>query len=98
MKPKTLKTVLQLLIFGALGAGIIWYLLFHKMTADQRSDMLDAVSGARLIYLLPVMAVALLSHWARAKRWQILLEPVGVFPSTINTLFAVLIGYLVNLV
>lgn len=98
MTRKTITTLLQLIIFGALGAGVVWYVLFHTMTAGQRSQMLDAVAGARLPYLAPVMAVALLSHWARAKRWQILLEPVGVYPSTLNTLFAVLVGYLVNLV
>ncbi len=37
------------------------------------------------------------SHWSRAVRWKYLMEPLDLFPSTANTLFAVMIGYLANL-
>jgi uncharacterized protein (TIRG00374 family) len=38
-----------------------------------------------------------LSHYLRALRWRLLMMPLGHRPSTINTFFAVLIGYLINL-
>jgi glycosyltransferase 2 family protein len=41
--------------------------------------------------------VAGLSHYFRAVRWRILLEPLGHKPSIKNTFFSVLVGYLANL-
>lgn len=38
----------------------------------------------------------MLSHFSRAVRWKILMEPLGYKPSTFNTFAAVMIGYLVN--
>jgi uncharacterized membrane protein YbhN (UPF0104 family) len=37
-----------------------------------------------------------LSHYSRALRWRILMEPMGYHPSRFNTFAAVMIGYLVN--
>ena len=98
MKRKTWITLLQLVLFAGLSALIIWYLLFYKMDAGQRRQMIEAVLSADVALLPAVMVAALTSHWARAKRWQLLLEPMGMKPGTMNTLLAVLIGYLINLV
>jgi len=38
-----------------------------------------------------------LSHWLRALRWRQLMEPLGYHPSKLNSFFAVMIGYFVNL-
>ena len=46
--------------------------------------------------ILPVCLTLLLSHFSRAIRWKILMEPLGYKPSTFNTFAAVMIGYLVN--
>jgi uncharacterized membrane protein YbhN (UPF0104 family) len=37
------------------------------------------------------------SHFIRALRWQILMEPLGYKPSTLNTFLAVFVGYWANL-
>jgi uncharacterized protein (TIRG00374 family) len=37
------------------------------------------------------------SHFLRALRWRLIMEPLGYKPSIINTFLAVLIGYLANL-
>jgi uncharacterized protein (TIRG00374 family) len=47
--------------------------------------------------ILPVVIILLISHFSRAIRWKILMEPLGFRPSIINTFLAVLIGYLANL-
>ncbi len=94
---KSLKTVLQLTLFTALGGGVIWY-MFAQMTADQRAQMTASIQHLRIGLLVPFVLITILSHWARARRWQLLLHPLGIRPTTINTLFSVLIGYLVNLV
>ena len=95
--PRFLKTVLQMLLFAGIGGGIIWYMM-RQMDAGQRQQMGAAIRQTRLIYAFPVIAVAYLSHWARARRWQLLMEPLGLRPSLPNTLMSVLIGYVINLV
>jgi uncharacterized membrane protein YbhN (UPF0104 family) len=97
MKRKTAITVLQLIIFAALGGGIVWYMLAHMTPAD-REIMLSSIRQTNLLWLLPFLFFYLLSHWARARRWMLMLDPIGIHPTTANTVFAVLVGYLVNLI
>lgn len=97
MNRKTTLTILQLVIFLALGGGIVWYMLSHMSDADKRT-MMSSIADTNLAWMLPFLLSFLLGHWARAKRWMLMLKPIGINPTTANTLFAVLIGYLVNLI
>lgn len=38
-----------------------------------------------------------MSHWFRALRWKMLIEPLGHKPGNLNTFFGVMVGYFVNL-
>lgn len=97
MRAPKLKTVLQLLIFALLGAGVIGY-MFRQMSADQKAQMAEAVRHLRYGMIPLFIGATLLSDWSRAKRWQLMLRPLGIFPGTVNTVLSVVIGYLVNLV
>jgi uncharacterized membrane protein YbhN (UPF0104 family) len=97
MKRKTSTLILQLVIFAALGGGIVWYML-SRMSVDDRRTMIDAIRDTNLLWMIPFFFTFLISHWARARRWMVMLDPVGIHPTTANTTFAVLIGYLVNLI
>lgn len=97
MNRKTLWTIVQLIIFVALGGGIVWY-MFAQMTGEQRHEMFAAIRQTRLWVLVPVFIACLISHWARARRWMLMLDPLAIHPTTANTLFSVLIGYIVNLI
>lgn len=97
MKKKTLLTIIQYVIFLGLGIGIIYW-MFSKMTAEQIDIMLDSIKQTRLWYLLPIFIVGFFSHYFRALRWKLMLEPMDIRPTTTNTFFAVMIGYITNLV
>jgi uncharacterized membrane protein YbhN (UPF0104 family) len=97
MKRKTSTLILQLVIFAAVGGGIVWYMI-TRMSTDDRRTMITAIRDTNLIWMVPFFLTFLLSHWARARRWMVMLDPVGIHPTTANTTFAVLIGYLVNLI
>lgn len=43
-------------------------------------------------------AITMLSHFLRAIRWNILLEPIGYKPKVSNTFLSLMVGYLINLV
>lgn len=92
---KPFLTILQYLFFLGLGIFFVW-LSVRKIEAEQWADIKAALERARLVLLLPVVVMLLISHWSRAVRWKILMEPLGYKPSTFNTFAAVMIGYLVN--
>lgn len=88
-------TVIQVIIFLSISAGlIVWQ--FEAMDKAQRGEMLKALQQVKYIYILPAGVAAFLSHYFRSLRWKLLLRPLDIHPTTANTLFAVLTGYLFN--
>ncbi|RYD56638.1 MAG: flippase-like domain-containing protein [Sphingobacteriales bacterium] len=97
MTKKTFITILQYVTFLGLGIAIIFY-MFGKLSEQEKEEMLVAIKSVRTAYLFPILVIGFLSHWFRALRWKLMLEPLHIRPSTTNTTFAVMIGYLANLV
>jgi glycosyltransferase 2 family protein len=97
MTKKTFITILQYVTFLGLGLAIVFY-MFGKLSEQEKQEMLIAIKSVRTVYLFPILVVGFMSHWFRALRWKLMLEPLHIRPSTTNTTFAVLIGYLANLV
>ena len=92
---KPLLTILQYLFFLGLGIVFVW-LSVRKIDAQQWQQIKASLQQARMVLIIPVIGMLLLSHFSRAIRWKILMEPMGYKPSTFNTFAAVMIGYLVN--
>lgn len=97
MTKKHIYTFLQIIIFMGLGLGLIYW-RYTEMSPENKAAMADAFKNIKWWVLFPIAIVGFLSHYFRALRWKILLKTVALEPSTANTLFAVLIGYLVNTV
>ncbi len=72
--------------------------MFSRMKPEEVSAMLDSIKQIRLWMLVPIFFAGAISHWVRALRWKLMLEPLDIRPSTSNTFFAVMIGYITNLV
>jgi hypothetical protein len=94
---KALKTILQYVIFLGLGIWIIYHMI-TSLKPDQRDDLLGAIQSVNLWFLAPIFVAGFFSHFFRALRWRLLLEPMNMYPGVVNTTFAVLIGYVMNLV
>ena len=92
---KRLRTILQYCFFLGLGIFLVWWSI-KDLSADDKSHIKSALKTARYWLLIPVFGLLLLSHFIRAIRWRLLIEPLGYKPSISNTFFAVLIGYLAN--
>lgn len=92
---KPFVTILQYLFFLGLGILFVW-LSVRKIDHEQWLQIKAAIQRARAWLILPVVIMLLLSHFFRAIRWKILMEPLGYKPSTFNTFAVVMIGYLVN--
>jgi uncharacterized protein (TIRG00374 family) len=67
------------------------------MDHEKWEQLKKAMDHAHYWLLVPVFSLLLVGHWLRALRWRQLMEPMGYHPSLLNTFFAVMIGYFVNL-
>jgi uncharacterized membrane protein YbhN (UPF0104 family) len=88
--------ILKIGFFFLLGIAVIWWSL-HQIPAEEWTKFTLALKQSKLWIVFPVFIILGLSHFLRALRWRLIMEPLGYRPSIMNTYFAVLIGYLANL-
>jgi len=93
---KTFLAALQYLFFAGLAVFFVW-LSVRGMDHDKWEQLKKAMDQAHYWLLVPVFSLLLVGHYLRALRWRQLMEPMGYTPSRLNTFFAVMIGYFVNL-
>ncbi len=87
---------LKIGFFFLLGIALIWWSL-HQIPAEEWTKFTLALKQSKLWIVFPVFIILGLSHFLRALRWRLIMEPLGYHPGIANTYFAVLIGYLANL-
>jgi len=95
MKRKILG-FLKYLLFLGLGIFLVWWSL-SGIPDDKWVDFKKAFATARYSLLIPIFFILTASHFIRALRWRILMQPLGYYPTIANTFFAVMVGYLANL-
>ncbi len=89
------KTIIQALKFlGFLALGVL--LLFFAFRGIAVDELADTLRGARWGWIGLSLLFALISFFLRARRWVLLVEPLGYKPSYFNTYHALMIGYLSN--
>jgi uncharacterized membrane protein YbhN (UPF0104 family) len=88
--------LLKIGFFFLLGIALIWWSL-HQIPAEEWTKFTVALKDSKLWIVFPVFIILGLSHFLRALRWRLIMEPLGYKPSIGNTYLAVLIGYLANL-
>ena len=87
-----IKKILQVIASLLLAAGLLWYVLRGQ---DLATIWIEAKKTN--LFLISMAAFAsLLSHWSRAARWKLLIEPLGYKPTIFQTFSAVVTGYAVN--
>lgn len=89
---KTIIQILKIASFLALGI-LLLYFAFRGVAFDELATTLKKVNfwwiGLSLLF-------AGVSFFIRARRWMLLIEPLGFKPSFKNTFLSVMIGYLSN--
>jgi hypothetical protein len=93
---KTSSLIMQYALFLGLGLFLIWWSV-RGLSAEEKRLLMDSLDQARYILVMPAMVLLILSHYSRALRWRLLMEPMGFQPSRMNTFFAVMLGYFFNL-
>jgi len=92
---KRLLSILKYIIFLGAGFFLVWWQL-RGMTEEEKKEFYNAFSYANYWLLIPIILMSLFSHYLRALRWKILMEPLGYKPSVKNVFSVVMIGYLAN--
>lgn len=92
---KKIGIILQYLFFFGLGIFLIWWSI-KDLDKEKWEQINFALSNARFYLAAPVFFILIFSHYVRALRWRLLIEPMGYKPDKTNMFFAVMIGYLTN--
>lgn len=87
---------LKIGFFFLLGIILIWWSL-HQIPPQEWDKFTKALAKSKFWLIIPIFFILGLSHFLRALRWRLIMEPLGYKPSIMNTFLAVLIGYLANL-
>lgn len=92
------KLISFIKIFAALGFGIlIIWLSIRNITPQQEESIWESFKIANYWWVILSIFAGILSHYVRAIRWKMLLEPMRYNPSNWTTFLAVMVGYFTNL-
>jgi uncharacterized protein (TIRG00374 family) len=94
LNPK-LKSILQLVLFSAIGVGLVW-LSIHNIPDKDIETTKQAFKDADYFIVGISAVISILAHVIRAWRWNLLMQPIGHHISFKNSFAGVMIGYVVN--
>ena len=109
---KTVKSILQFVVFLAIGVTILT-LLYNNLSAAYLEDcalkgiptedcilwkkVLDDFKNANFFWIFIVFLTFMFSNISRAVRWQMLLKPLGYSVGFMNSFLSIMLGYFANL-
>jgi len=93
LKQNLLKT-LKFISFFLLGILLFWW-VYKDQDINRIKNILT--NEVNYFWIIVSVLLGLLSHLSRTIRWNLMIEPLGHKPKTLNTFLAVMIGYLMNL-
>lgn len=89
-----MKQTVQAVVFLALAVLLLW---FSFKDIDLK-ELWAVLRNANYFWLLPAILFSWVSFFIRARRWALLIEPLGYRPRLINTYHAVVTGYFANMI
>lgn len=92
MKKETIKTILKVLFSLGLGILLFWYVYKGQNLAD----LMENAKDANMFWIILTLFIALFSHFLRAVRWKMLIDPLGKRVNLWNVYGAVMAGYCIN--
>ncbi|MDR3188782.1 MAG: flippase-like domain-containing protein [Prevotellaceae bacterium] len=93
MNKKRLNNILKFSIFFLLTV----FLLYFSFKDARMDELLAGLKAANYSWVLLGVLLGIAAYFIRARRWQLLMEPLGYKPKLGAVYNAVVIGYLANL-
>lgn len=92
---KTVKNIITVLL-SLLIAGGLMFLALRGLKGNLTS-IIDVFKQANYFWIVVAIIFSLLGYWARAVRWNLLLEPMGYKIKNSNAFWSISFGYFMNL-
>ena len=89
-----IKQTVRIAVFLAIALLLLW-VSFKDINFN---DLWQILKKAHYWWLLPATTMTLISFFIRARRWTLLVEPLGYKAKLIHAYHAIATGYLVNLI
>ena len=90
---KTIFQILKFLAFLFIGLLLLW-LAFRNVKFDK---LVEGLKGADYKWVVISVLFGLAAYISRARRWNLLISPLGHSPALGTTFYAMMTGYLANL-
>jgi glycosyltransferase 2 family protein len=90
---KGVVQALKIIIFFAVGMLLLWF----AFRSVDFSKLWTELKVADYSWLLLSVLFGLIAFISRARRWVLLIDPLGFKPSTRNAFYAMMTGYLANI-
>jgi len=90
---KGLNQTLKFLAFFIVGVFLLW-IAFRNV---EYQKLIEGLEKADYSWVFLSLIFALLAYASRARRWVLLIHPLGYKPSLLNTFYSLMTGYLANL-
>lgn len=90
---KGLNQTLKFLAFLIVGVFLLW-IAFRNV---EYQKLIEGLKAAKYSWVILSLLFACLAYVSRARRWVLLVRPLGYKPSLLNTFYSLMTGYLANL-
>jgi glycosyltransferase 2 family protein len=90
---KGIIQTLKFIAFLAVGIVLLWF-AFSNVNFTR---LVAGLKEANYSWLLLSVLFGFIAFVSRARRWVLLVNPLGFYPSTLNSFYALMTGYLANL-
>ena len=90
---KAIKQVLNFLVFLSISILLLW-LAFRNVKFDA---LCAGLKKANYFFVFLSVTVDILAFFSRARRWELMINPLGYKPTFWNTFHSMMTGYLANL-
>ena len=90
---RSIIQILKFLAFLVVGLLLLWMAFSNINFTKLKQGLLEA----NYWWLVASIIFALIAYASRARRWVILINPLGYKPSFMNTFYSMMTGYLANI-
>ncbi|MDN5211252.1 lysylphosphatidylglycerol synthase transmembrane domain-containing protein [Fulvivirgaceae bacterium BMA12] len=92
---KKILKILKIIVPIGIGIYLTWF-FFHDLTKTEISQVKRSFLSANYLWVILSLIVTFLSHLVRARRWLLLVAPMGYKPKLSNAYHGVMAGYIIN--
>lgn len=88
---------LKQLLFLVIAIGFAVFFIYITAKKIDFQHVQSVLKQTNYFWILLSMAISIFTYWIRAKRWNLLLNPIGLYPKTASNFWSIAFSYFMNL-